>query len=116
MNPVNDYTPEAPATGSGAGRADLATQDFQENFARSSSFSSTPGLNYVAWGTDGVSWTSFEAVDGKKTGHAKLTNISFADLQKILERYGLLHHRVRHGDHGLALPRAGCRRQAREGG
>ncbi len=96
INPLNDYVANAPATGSGNGRNQLKAATppltggpdgiaaFNISFARSSSYGGTdPKLNYVGWGTDGVSWVALNQVAGVATGHQAVTTISTANLQNI---------------------------------
>jgi hypothetical protein len=96
VNPLDDYVAEAPATGSGNGRTQLTTNDpltagpdgisaFNISFARSSSYSKNSALNYVGWGTDGVSWVALNTVAGTATGHQDVTTISKTNLQAIWE-------------------------------
>jgi hypothetical protein len=87
-NPYNDYTVQAPAIGSGNGVTALIaagsgspTQPIA--YARSSSHKGGTQQNDVAYATDGVSWTTFNAVAGVKTVQAKVANITLTDLVAI---------------------------------
>ena len=96
-NPVNDVAAEEPALGSGAGidqieygggpgtdPSDPATAVV--NYARSSralKSTDSPGLNFVSYATDGVSWLTFPKVKGKGTASANVTNLTLGDLTDI---------------------------------
>lgn len=91
-NPYNDYTVQAPAIGSGNGLSQLqqaSGSSIDPAYARSSAgpgSSSNTQENYVAYATDGVSWTTFNQIGisgGTKTNQNKVTNISLADLKDI---------------------------------
>ena len=58
---------------------------FNTSFARSSSYSSNPDLNYVGYATDGVSWVSEASIGGTATAHSNVIDISKANLQAIWE-------------------------------
>jgi hypothetical protein len=89
-NPYNDYTVQAPAIGSGNGRTALlasgaGTPTQQIDYARSSSFSAVGStVNFVKYATDGVSWTTFNHVNGVATPQSAVTNISTANLKLIM--------------------------------
>jgi hypothetical protein len=102
-NPINDVAAEEPALGSGAGIQQIedggpgsdgnspANPTAVVNYARSSrAFNGPtaktpddPGLNFVAYATDGVSWLTFPKVDGKKSASSGVTNLSLAQLTLI---------------------------------
>ena len=90
-NPYNDFTVQAPAIGSGNGRTALVAAGSgsptqQIDYARSSSFSTSPGptVNYVQYATDGVSWTTFNKYKGVATAQANVLNITTANLKLIM--------------------------------
>jgi ABC-type phosphate transport system substrate-binding protein len=79
-NPINDVATEEPALGSSAGIEQLESQGTGSdgaspanpsapvNYARSSRLYNSgddPGLNFVAYATDAVSWFTFPKVNGK---------------------------------------------------
>jgi hypothetical protein len=87
-NPYNDFAVNAPAIGSGAGATALqnsgagaATQ--RVDFARYSSHKGNTTVNDVEYATDGVSWTTFNEVNGVATNQAKVANITKANLVSI---------------------------------
>jgi hypothetical protein len=86
-NPYNDYTVQAPAIGSGNGIKQIqqaAGSSINPAYARSSK--GTGGNtqeNFIAYATDGVSWTAFNKVGATKTNQAKVTNISTLNLKAI---------------------------------
>jgi len=87
-NPYNDYSVQAPAIGSGNGATALAaaatgspTQPIA--YARASSHKGGTQQNDVEYATDGVSWTTFNAIGGVKTAQAKIVNIPKLDLIAI---------------------------------
>ncbi|MGO8874247.1 MAG: hypothetical protein ACLQNG_00560 [Acidimicrobiales bacterium] len=93
-NPVNDVAAEEPALGSSAGidQVELggpgvgATATAVVNYARSSrALKSTdqPGLNFVSYATDGVSWLTFPEVNGKGTASAVVKSLTLKDLTGI---------------------------------
>ncbi len=97
-NPRNDVAFEEPALGSSGGIDQLestgpgndgggtAQPTAPVNFARSSrqfKTSDDPGLNFVGYATDGVSWVSFPKVNGKATPSAKVTNLTTTQLEDI---------------------------------
>lgn len=92
-NPLNDVAIEMPALGSsagiqqveygGAGTNGTTLKTAVVNYARSSrQFKTTdyPGLNFVAYATDGVSWFSFPSVGGVASASAKVKNLSLTQL------------------------------------
>jgi hypothetical protein len=88
-NPVNDVALEQPELGSSAGIQQIeyggtgsdgtspANPTAVVNYARSSrqfKGSDYPGLNFVAYATDGLSWFTFPSVNGKTTASGGITN------------------------------------------
>jgi ABC-type phosphate transport system substrate-binding protein len=97
-NPVNDVAAEEPALGSSAGIDQIefggtgndgggtAEPTAVVNFARSSRAYKTsdyPGLNFVAYATDGVSWFTFPTVGGTATASSGVTNLTTTQLTDI---------------------------------
>jgi ABC-type phosphate transport system substrate-binding protein len=97
-NPVNDVAAEEPALGSSAGIDQIeyggtgndgggaAEPTAVVNYARSSrQFKSNdyPGLNFVAYATDGVSWFTFPTVGGKSTASHGVKNLTTTQLTNI---------------------------------
>ena len=97
-NPINDVATEEPALGSSAGVQQLeyggtgsdgatpANPTAVVNYARSSRANKTsdyPGLNFVAYATDGVSFLTFPEVNGKASPSAKVKNLSITQLSGI---------------------------------
>ena len=87
-NPYDDYAVNAPAIGSGNGATALqnsgaGTPTQRIDFARYSSHKGNTTVNDVEYATDGVSWTTFNKVNGVATAQAKIVNISLADLTAI---------------------------------
>jgi ABC-type phosphate transport system substrate-binding protein len=106
-NPINDVAAEEPALGSGAGINQIeyggtgndgdpgvggtADPTAVVNYARSSrafngptaSTPDYPGLNFVAYATDGVSWLSFPTVDGVDSPSHAVKNLSTDQLEAI---------------------------------
>jgi ABC-type phosphate transport system substrate-binding protein len=101
-NPFNDVAFEEPALGSSAGIQQLeysgpgsdgtTIHAAPVNFARSSrsarlegssSSPDEPGLNFVAYATDGVSWLTFPSINGKPTASAGIGNLTSAQLANI---------------------------------
>jgi ABC-type phosphate transport system substrate-binding protein len=101
-NPVNDVATEEPALGSGAGIQQLefggtgndgnpgvggtADPTASINYARSSrqfKTSDYPGLNFVAYATDGVSWLTFPTIAGKATPSHGVANLTTTQLTAI---------------------------------
>jgi ABC-type phosphate transport system substrate-binding protein len=97
-NPVNDVSTQEPALGSGAGIDQIefggtgndgggtAEPTAVVNYARSSrqfKSSDDPGLNFVAYATDGVSWFTFPKVNDKASASSSVTNLSTAQLKGI---------------------------------
>jgi ABC-type phosphate transport system substrate-binding protein len=99
-NPINDVATEEPALGSSAGVQQLefggtgsdgavpANPTAVVNYARSSRANKTsdyPGLNFVAYATDGVSFLTFPEVNGKATPSAKVKNLTTPQLASIFQ-------------------------------
>ena len=96
-NPVNDVAVEEPALGSSAGIDQLEAQGTGNdngailpsapvNFARSSrAFATTdyPGLNFVGYATDGVSYFTFPTVKGKPSASNKVKDLTIPQLTGI---------------------------------
>jgi ABC-type phosphate transport system substrate-binding protein len=97
-NPINDVATEEPALGSSGGIDQIeysgtgndgggsAEPTAPVNFARSSrQFKSSdyPGLNFVAYATDGVSWFAFPTVNGVDTPSHGVTSLSTKQLTDI---------------------------------
>jgi ABC-type phosphate transport system substrate-binding protein len=101
-NPINDVSVQEPALGSSAGIAQIEyggkgndgnpgiggkpLPAAAVNYARSSrQFKTTdyPGLNFVAYATDGVSWLSFPKVKGKATPSSRVKNLTTTQLTDI---------------------------------
>ena len=90
-NPYNDYTVQAPPVGSGNGATQLEHSGAGSggttviDYSRASSHKGNATDNDVAYAIDGVSWTTFNEVNGVKTAQNKVTNISLGDLTAIWE-------------------------------
>lgn len=90
QNPYNDFTVQAPAIGSGNGRTALlasgaGTPTQTIDYARSSSYKAVgANTNFVKYATDGVSWTTFNHVNGVATPQVAVTNISTVNLKAIM--------------------------------
>lgn len=102
-NPINDVATEEPALGSGGGIDQIeyggtgsdgggsAEPTAVVNYARSSrAFNGPtaktpdyPGLNFVAYATDGVSYLTFPSVDGVKSPSHGVTNLKTSQLTDI---------------------------------
>jgi hypothetical protein len=99
-NPVNDVAVEEPALGSSAGIGQLenggpgsngqspANPTAVVNFARSSRQYATtdyPGLNFVGYATDAVTWFTFSAVNGEATASSTFPtqDMTLTDLTNI---------------------------------
>lgn len=104
-NPLNDISVQEAALGSSAGINQLeyggtgndgdpgiggtADPTAVINYARSSrQFKATdyPGLNFVGYATDGVSWLTFPIVNGKHTATYGLKSLTSTDLVNIWTR------------------------------
>ncbi|MGA2211488.1 MAG: substrate-binding domain-containing protein [Acidimicrobiales bacterium] len=97
-NPINDVAAEEPALGSSAGIDQIefggtgndgggtAEPTAVVNYARSSrqfKTSDYPGLNFVAYATDGVSWFTMPKVNGKTSASSGVTNLTTTQLTDI---------------------------------
>ncbi len=86
-NPYNDYTVQAPAVGSGNGLKQLqqgTPGSLNPSYARSSKGTGgTTAENFIAYATDGVSWTTFNKIGATKTNQAKVATITTSNLQAI---------------------------------
>jgi ABC-type phosphate transport system substrate-binding protein len=97
-NPINDIAVEEPALGSSAGIQQIEyggpgndgstphNPTAPVNFARSSrQYKSTdyPGLNFVGYAADGVSWVTWPVHGGKDTPSFGVTDLSQAQLKGI---------------------------------
>jgi ABC-type phosphate transport system substrate-binding protein len=98
-NPYNDVAVEEPALGSSAGIEQLelggpgsggsTVETAPVNFARSSraphltGSEDDPGLNFVGYATDGVSWFTFPKINGVASASAGVGNLSLGQLEEI---------------------------------
>ena len=87
-NPLNDFSVQAPAIGSGNGatvlqNAGAGSATSPVDFGRASSAKGNSTVNRVKFATDAVSWTTFNTVSGVKTAQNKITNMSGTDVKAI---------------------------------